>query len=157
LEAGAGTVVVVLGSNEKQHRKVLHGLPVEIFYNSAWQKGIGHSLKTGLQFLLEKEPVVDAVVVAVCDQPLLTGDNIRKLILRHQETEKPIVASRYSKMPGVPVLFHKTYFPGLMALPDEEGAKKIILRNAADVSEVDFPGGEVDLDTFDDYDRFTNR
>jgi molybdenum cofactor cytidylyltransferase len=41
-----------------------------------------------------------------------------------------------------------------MTLPDDQGAKKIIQQHLQDVSLVDFPGGEVDLDTPEDYQRF---
>jgi molybdenum cofactor cytidylyltransferase len=63
----------------------------------------------------------------------------------------------YSGQPGVPVLFEKKYFKALMEIADEEGAKKIIQCHPDDVDVVDFPGGEVDLDTLDDYNTFKNR
>jgi len=41
-----------------------------------------------------------------------------------------------------------------MALPDDHGAKKVIQQNPSDVVTVPFPGGEIDLDTMQDYDAF---
>jgi molybdenum cofactor cytidylyltransferase len=57
-------------------------------------------------------------------------------------------------MPGVPALFDKTYYDQLLALPDDQGAKKILLQNRHDIWETDFPEGEIDIDTPDDYDAF---
>jgi molybdenum cofactor cytidylyltransferase len=154
LGSDGGPIAVVLGANEKQHREILKVLPVHIVYNEDWQSGMGSSLKKGLRYLLSEDPSLEAVVVLVCDQPLMISENINNLILKHHETKKAIIASRYAQMPGVPVLFDKIYFPKLMSLPDDQGAKKIILQHNDDVFEVDFPGGETDLDRMEDYDAF---
>jgi molybdenum cofactor cytidylyltransferase len=154
LKAGIPAVTVVLGAQEREHRNVIQDLPVDIVYNKRWERGMGSSLKSGLRHLLSKHPSLDAVIVLVCDQPLLASKNISALLKKYEETGKPLIASRYSQMPGVPALFGKSYFEKLARLPDEQGAKKIILQNSHDVIEVDFPGGEVDLDTIDDYNAF---
>ena len=154
INSHAGAVVVVLGANEKVHRKMLLGLAVDIVYNEDWKKGMGHSLKRGLQHLISVHFPLDAVVVLVCDQPFLESKNITNLISSYQQIKKSIIASMYSGTPGVPVLFDKVYFPKLMGLPDDEGAKKILLQNPDDVFGVDFPGGEIDLDTSADYTAF---
>ncbi|HET9487875.1 MAG TPA: nucleotidyltransferase family protein [Chryseosolibacter sp.] len=154
LHSGINAVTVVLGADEEAHRKLIRDLPVDVVYNEQWQAGMGSSLKTGLVHLTTKHPSLEAVIVLVCDQPLLTPQAIHNLFAKYQETKKPVVASRYSEMPGVPALFNKKYFEKLAALPDDQGAKKIILQNPADVAEVDFPGGEVDLDTMEDYNAF---
>lgn len=154
LKAGISAVSVVLGAREQEHRDAIQQLPVDIVFNKHWERGMGSSLKSGLLHLLSTHPALDTVVVLVCDQPLLRSENISALLKRYQETGKPLIASRYSRMPGVPSLFAKSYFEKLARLPDDQGAKKIILQNQADVSEVEFRGGEVDLDTMEDYDAF---
>ena len=157
LEAGLKDVIVVIGHYEEIHRKVLDHQPVEIVYNPSWPSGMGNSLKTGLSHLMTNHPTVDAVIVLVCDQPHLSGEVLTALIRRYEETGKPIVASRYSGMPGVPALFDKTFFGKLAGIPDEEGAKKIILRHPSDAVTVDFPGGAVDLDTIEDYNAYRSK
>ncbi len=154
LEAGLKNVMVVIGHEEEGHRKILAGLPLEKIYNPSWKKGMGSSLKRGLAHLLSNHPSVDAVIILVCDQPMLSGDVILSLIRQYEQTRKPIVASRYSNMPGVPVLFDQTYFRKLSMIADDEGAKKIILQHPSDVVTVDFPGGDIDLDTMEDYHAF---
>ncbi|MEX2231232.1 MAG: nucleotidyltransferase family protein [Cyclobacteriaceae bacterium] len=154
LQAGISKVAVVLGSDEDRHRQMLKGLPVDIVNNLHWKNGMGGSIKAGLLHLTSKYPLLEVVIVSVCDQPLLTSENISALISKYQQTKKPVVASRYSNMPGVPVLFHKSYFEKLTTLPDDQGARKIILQNPLDAAEVEFYGGEVDLDTKEDYENF---
>jgi len=154
LQTELSRVAVILGSDEEAHREILKGLPIELVYNADWKSGMGSSLKSGMRHLTAGNHSLEAVIVSVCDQPLLTSDTISNLLKKYQETGKQIIASRYSQMPGVPVLFGKPYFESLTRLPDDQGAKKIILQNLSDVCEVDFPGGEIDLDTLEDYRRF---
>lgn len=154
LDAGLQQVVVVVGYDDVAHRKILAGLPVEIVHNSRWKNGMGSSLKAGLTHLLSMNPALNAVIVSVCDQPLLNSRIFIDLVHKFHETQKPVIASRYSNMPGVPALFDKRYFAKLAALPDDQGAKRILLQNPGDVEQVDFPGGEIDLDTMEDYDAF---
>lgn len=154
LQSGIHSLTVVLGAGQNAHRKIIEGLPVDIVCNENWERGMGSSLKAGLSRVLEKNPSLEVVVVAVCDQPLLKPENIDVLLSKYKETRKPIIASMYSQMPGVPALFDKSYFEKLATLPDDQGAKRIILQNRGDATDVDFPGGDVDLDTMEDYDAF---
>jgi len=153
-KSSARKTVVVLGANEKAHSKIVSGSSAEAVINPFWENGMGSSLKTGLNFLLKKCPLAEAVIILVCDQPLLTGEHLTNLIDTHYLSQKPIVASRYADTIGVPVLFAKKYFEKLQSLKDNEGAKKIIKENPADIAIVEFPQGEIDLDTTEEYDRF---
>lgn len=157
LDAGVTSVVVVLGANEQAHRKLLEGLDVETVFNPSWNKGMGSSLKAGLKFLTSTENPPEAVVVSVCDQPRLSAANISNLVKMHQQTGKPIIASRYSAKPGVPALFDRSCFKKLESLGDEQGAKRILTENPGDVAEVEFAGGETDLDTMEDYEGYLKR
>jgi len=154
LDAGITNVVVVLGSDEAAHRKLIEHLPVNSVGNADWKSGMGSSIKRGLAYLAANHPAMEGAILSVCDQPLLSKEIIGNLIRRYKETQKPVVASAYSGAPGVPVLFHKSYFEKLAELPDDQGAKRIILQSRSDVSVVPFPGGEIDLDTMGDYDAF---
>lgn len=154
LRAGIPRVIVVLGADEKRHRELISDLPVEIIHNTDWQRGMGSSLKTGVRKVVADDPPVEVVIVSVCDQPLLSSGHIESLVARHKETGKKVIASQYSGAPGVPALFHKTFFERLMLLPDDQGAKKIILENTEDTSLIPFPGGEIDLDTMEDYQSY---
>lgn len=153
VEAGMAHAVVVLGSNDAEHRSILEGLNVETIYNASWVKGMGTSIRTGVE-ALTKYPAISSILILVCDQPLLTSETILKITAKFNSSRKPIVASSYRGVPGVPVLFDRTYFDRLKQLPDDQGAKKLILQNRNDIELVSFPGGEIDLDTMADYDAF---
>lgn len=157
LGAGADTVVVVLGSNESAHRETLKGLPVEFTVNQHWYAGMGKSIKTGLECLLNLQPDLSQVILMVCDQPYLDTNQLISLRSVSLESPKPIIASYYNNTPGVPALFTRRFFPQLLALDDSHGAKKVIQQNLQDAELLPFPEGEVDLDTLEDYLNFLNR
>jgi molybdenum cofactor cytidylyltransferase len=147
-------VVVVLGSQEAAHQRILKDLPLEIIPNPDWQKGMGNSLKAGLNHTLRIIPDVGAIVIIVCDQPRLTVQHIKKLIQKNKETKNPIIASGYAETLGVPVLFGRSLFQELASLGDDQGAKKILKKYSSSILSVDFPDGSIDLDTMEDYHKF---
>lgn len=91
--------------------------------------------------------------MAVCDQPFVTSAVFENLISESKKTGKEIAASAYSETLGTPVLFHKKYFPELLALKGKEGAKKLIKKYAEDVVAVPFEKGNIDIDTEEDYNQ----
>jgi len=56
----------------------------------------------------------------------------------------------------VPALFGRSFFQELISLGDEAGAKSIILRNRARVAQFVFPGGRIDINSWNDYESLTN-
>ena len=154
MSAAAQKVIVVLGANELAHRKIIEHLPVQITSNEKWQKGMGSSLKKGLSELLSTTPKLEAALVMVCDQPLLTTQHLNQIIKKFELTKSKVVASFYSGTAGVPALFEKSLFEKLMNVEDKEGAKKIIQLHKELVETVDFQQGSIDLDTPEDYNTF---
>ncbi|MFM9840554.1 MAG: NTP transferase domain-containing protein [Cyclobacteriaceae bacterium] len=154
ISSGIKNIIVVLGANENEHRRLIEKLPVEIIFNPTWQKGMGNSLKVGLSHLLKKDTNLIGVITMVCDQPMITASHLIKLIERFKETKSSIVASFYSGSAGVPALFEKSLFEMMLSINDEHGAKKIINQYPDLVSVVDFPEGEIDIDTEEDLKRF---
>jgi len=154
LAANPSQVVVVLGANEKPHRELLEKLPVRIVSHFYWKTGMGSSIKTGLNYLIQSNGGIDAVILMVCDQPALTSEHLLKLIQKFHEKKKAIIASGYSKSNGVPVLFSRSFFSNLLLLNDDQGAKKIVQQFPDQVETVAFPKGSIDLDTEEDYQKF---
>lgn len=157
LDSGIEHTAVVLGAYDDARQHIPKDIRVDTVLNKVWEKGMGSSIKTGLEHLCKKYPSLDTVLIFVCDQPLLSAEIISNILQKHQHTGKHIVASGYAHVPGVPVLFSKSFFDHLRNLPDDQGAKKIIIQHRAEVEIVPFPGGEVDLDTIGDYRAFIAR
>ena len=153
-DSGVDQTLVVLGSNEQGHRNEIIDLPIHVVSNSEWQKGMGSSLKCGVHFVTRIFPYWETILVAVCDQPLLTVDHLKKMINVHLSTKSAIVASMYAGAPGVPVLFHRSMYKTLVDMADQQGAKKIIKDQIESASLIAFPQGAIDLDTPHDLEKF---
>jgi molybdenum cofactor cytidylyltransferase len=163
IASGIKNIVCVLGSNENEHRELVKSFPVQVISNPLWENGMGNSLKKGIKSFTSLFPDADAVIILVCDQPLLTVNHIHQLIKNHShqlittKSKSAIVASAYANTVGVPVLFDKTFFNILANVADDAGAKKIISAHKDQLTAVDFPDGAIDLDTPEDYTQFKNK
>ena len=152
-EAGCSPVVVVVGGDgEKIHPELAHAKVMEV-RNANWQRGIGSSIRSGVQALTDHAPDVEAILLLVCDQPAVNARVIEALIAMHETTKKEIVASSYADTVGVPALFNRSFFERLLSLGDEAGAKSIILQNPERVAQFPFPEGAIDIDTWEDWEK----
>jgi molybdenum cofactor cytidylyltransferase len=89
----------------------------------------------------------------LCDQPHVTAEVISGLVAAHRVTRSPVVASAYGGSFGAPALFGRALFAELARLEGAAGAKQVIKRHAAEARFLPFRGGEVDVDTPDDFSR----
>jgi molybdenum cofactor cytidylyltransferase len=156
-EGGCSPVVVVTGSSGENIHAALANTNVMQVQNAMWQRGIGGSIRKGVEALIGHAPGVDAVVLLVCDQPAVNARVIESLIAMHKTKKKEIVASRYADTVGVPALFDRSLFARLLSLSDEAGAKSIILQNPECVAHFAFPEGAVDIDTWEDWEKLNSR
>ncbi|MFP5285992.1 MAG: NTP transferase domain-containing protein, partial [Thermoanaerobaculia bacterium] len=83
----------------------------------------------------------------------VTADVISGLVAAHFATGRPVVASAYGGSFGVPALFSRALFAELERLEGGAGAKQVLQRHASEAHFLPFPGGEVDVDTPDDFSR----
>lgn len=146
------SLVVVLGWNPELIKSAFDSKQIPFVINENWEEGMASSMQTGLRFLMEKEHP-DQVILMLVDQPFVDADLLNRLILEKDKSGKGIVASSYSETFGVPAIFDRAYFDEMLSLQGSEGAKKVIMKNKADVFAVDFPLGTMDLDTEEDLER----
>ena len=144
-----GNVIVVLGANSDAINPIQGTITL---YNNDWIEGLSSSIRLAITEV-EKNQLWDKVIISVCDQPFISAELLNKLIDKHKETRKPVVACTYNGIIGVPALFTRMVFPELMALQGHEGAKKIFKIHEKSVATVQFEKGSIDIDTPDDYDR----
>ena len=151
-------VVVVLGANASLITGKVKASGTRTFFvvNDNWGCGISSSIHTGVAKSIELSPETAGVMLMVCDQPFVKFTHLQKLVEAHRETRKPIVASHYQGAAGTPVFFNSRYYDDLLKLEGDTGAKKIIAEHKDDVFLVEFAGGEVDIDTEEDYKRILN-
>jgi len=148
-------IVVVLGASASEIKPAIARYPILIAENATWIEGMASSLRAGLATLQSFSRTVDAVLVALCDQPGFSSETIDALLAARRMSSRSIVAARYSARLGAPALFGRAYFAALAALSGDEGARQVIASAAArdEVEAVDLPSLALDLDTPADYAR----
>ncbi|MDQ6860092.1 MAG: nucleotidyltransferase family protein [Verrucomicrobiota bacterium] len=130
--AGCAPICVVTGA------QTVSVVDVRIVPNEQWARGIGTSIRAGVQQLPEE---CEAAILTTCDQPLVTAESLRRLI----KVNARIAAAEYSGTVGIPAFFARSEFASLLALADDEGAKKLIL--APHAARVPMPEAAADVDT----------
>jgi len=146
-------VIVVTGSNHTEISKEIEDLKIVITENKNWDEGMGSSINIGLKQLLDSFPTIENCIISVCDQPFIDASVFSELIQMQKDSQKGIVASKYSETLGTPVLFSKKYFKDLSNLSGYEGAKKLLQKFKDDIAEISFEKGAIDIDTQDDYQK----
>ena len=147
-------VVVVLGAHAQRIKPEVSQLPVQVVENQQWAEGMSSSLRVGMEALLTVNQNLEAVAIALCDQPFVSSQTLDQLVEEYHFTGKPIIVSEYAGTLGVPALFSRTLFSELMALKSTEGAKQIIRKHIHEVFSVPFAEGSIDIDTPKEYEQF---
>lgn len=152
LDARLSPVFVVTGGDQGVVAGAVRGMGVQVVANQSWERGIGSSIRAGIT-AVAADPAIDGCVILLGDQPLVDHSLLIKLVAGF-----PIqncIACRYAGTVGVPALFGRSWFASLLALRDDQGAKSLLRQEGDRVELIDFPEGEVDIDTPEDYRRAT--
>jgi molybdenum cofactor cytidylyltransferase len=148
-------IIVVLGHNADEISRVLSGKPVKIVVNTEFSKGMSSSLQTALRHI---SPESDTYIFMLGDQPLVTVETLKLLLLSHQTSNLGITVPVYQGVKGRPVVIDSKYREELMTLKGEIGAKQVIDHHPDDVLEAPVDSEEViiDIDTQEEYRKYSN-
>ena len=146
LEAGCDPVLVVLGFQGERMRETLADLPAVPVLNARWEEGMAASIGCGVLALPDD---AGAVLLMACDQWALEAADLRRLLDAFHAAPGNMAAAAYGGGHGIPVIFPRTRFAALAALSGDRGAKILL---APDVSMVDMPTAQPDLDWPEDLD-----
>jgi len=128
-----------------------------LIFNEQWQSGMASSIVKGIEYLQKQGAGFDSVIIAVSDQPYLNRDLLLNMLQLQRDSGKGIVAASYAGINGTPVLFTKAYFSKLEKLTGDQGARSILQQYPDDLITIDFPLGEIDIDTEEDYNKFLHK
>jgi molybdenum cofactor cytidylyltransferase len=147
LASRAGPVIVVTGHQRAEVEKVLAGLPVRFVHNPDFADGLGTSLRTGIAAVPAD---ADGAIVCLGDMPQVDASLIDRLIAAFDPDRSAlIVMPTFEGKRGNPVLWSRRFFPDLMAIEGDVGARHLIGRYGEAVVEVPVEGRAalVDVDT----------
>jgi molybdenum cofactor cytidylyltransferase len=125
----------------------LGGVQATIVEHAGRDAGMASSIGAGIDAL---PPGVDAVVIALADQPLVAPEVVRALCARWRAGGVAAVAPGYRDGRGHPVLFGRSSFDALRTLAGDTGARAVLesLGGAAAVLPID-GAAPADVDTPD--------
>jgi molybdenum cofactor cytidylyltransferase len=153
--AGVDEVVVVLGHHAELIEPVVQDFPVTLVRNPRPDDGQVSSQRLGLQALAGK---LDAVLVALADQPLINTQDITDLIGAYKKRPEgtSVVMPQVGGEPGNPVIFSAQVREQILQGDANVGCRQ--WRTAHPEAVAPFVTGNrryrVDVDTQEDVDRF---
>jgi molybdenum cofactor cytidylyltransferase len=147
LASRASPVIVVSGHQHERVAAALADLPVRLVHNPDFASGLGGSLKAGIAAV---PPAADGAVVCLGDMPQVDASLINQLIAAFGPEKGALaVVPVLDGRRGNPVLWSRRFFPDLMAVEGDVGARHLIGRYSEAVAEVPVTGkaAMVDVDT----------
>ena len=151
LASGAKPVVVVTGFDAARVAEALRGLAVTLRYNAAFEAGLSTSLRAGIAALPAN---IDGALVLLGDMPFVEPRDLEALIAAFANRESICVPARNGRL-GNPILWGASYFPEMMQLDGDAGAKRLLEVHDERVIEVaaSSDGIFADIDTLSDLAR----
>jgi len=150
-EAELPQTVVVTGAFQHAVRAEARALLTDVVHNADWQVGMGSSIQCGLRYLLQRYPGLSAVLILLVDQPLVDRKHIGAFLSAIQQHPDKLLAAGYHDTVGVPALLPRAFFPALMTMPADKGAKALFYRYRSDLQVLPCPQAAIDVDTPDDW------
>jgi molybdenum cofactor cytidylyltransferase len=134
LASRARPVVVVTGHQRDKVEAALAGLPIKFVHNPHFADGLGTSLKAGIAALPAE---ADGAIVCLGDMPQVDSALIDRLIGAFDPDHGALVVlPTIDGKRGNPVVWSRRFFPDLMAVEGDVGARYLIGRYTEAVAEV---------------------
>jgi len=149
----ADEIIVVLGHKPELLIPFLEKLGVGWTINLDYPEGMVTSVKEGLKKLKD----LDAVFIALGDQPIVRVDFLKKAIEYWREGAK-IVCPIVNGKKGHPVLFDKSLFGEILALGKDQFLRDVIHRHKDSLQVVESEDWAItDLDTPENLEAFKRK
>ena len=147
LSSNARPILVVLGHMAEQVEHALGGRPVRYVHAADYAEGLSASLKAGIAAV---PPECAAALVCLGDMPLVTGRMIDRLLAAYDPDEgRLIVLPVFHGKQGNPMLWDRRFFPEILGISGDSGARFLIGKHMESVAEVEMADDAVlrDFDT----------
>jgi molybdenum cofactor cytidylyltransferase len=147
LASAATPIVVVTGFEAQRIAEALRGLDLTCVHNPDFAAGLSTSLRAGLAALPAKS---DGALILLGDMPFVEASDLEALIAAFtaKDQNSICVPVRHGRM-GNPILWGRAYFPEMMRLGGDAGAKRLLEVHRERVTEVEVASDGIfaDIDT----------
>jgi molybdenum cofactor cytidylyltransferase len=155
IASGANPVIVVTGFEADRVEEAISGLDVTFVNNPNFDEGMSGSIKAGLSVLPARS---DGAMILLGDMPDVEARDLKLLMGAFAGREAICIPARGGRR-GNPVLWGASYFAEMMRLSGDVGAKQLIAKHQAHVTEVPVVSDGIfaDVDTPADLARLRSR
>ena len=153
----ASSVAAVTGFEHQKIQGAIKNSNIEFIHNRNFQNGISSSVVTAIKSAPED---CSAILIGLGDMPKITVSHINKLIDAYNPLEgRAICVPTWKGKRGNPVLWARRFFPEMLQLKGDFGAKELMGKYAELVVEVEMNdnGIVIDIDTPEALEAFRNK
>ena len=122
----------------------------ELIHNPDWSSGMSSSIRLGCELLADD---CDQLLVLLADQVLVSTRELETLTA--QAVGGGSACAGFSETVGPPAVFSRAWYPNLLTLNAENGAKKLLTDPAKEVTIVPMKSAGWDIDSKDDLERLS--
>jgi molybdenum cofactor cytidylyltransferase len=150
------SVTVITGYEDQKIKEAMKNSTIRFAHNKNFQYGISSSVVTAVKSAPED---CSAILIGLGDMPNIMVSHINKLIDAYNPLEgRAICVPTWKGKRGNPVLWARRFFPEMLQLKGDFGAKELMGKYAELVVEVEMNdnGIVIDIDTPEALEAFTN-
>ncbi len=149
-------IYCVLGANADKIKAEMTSKNIQFIENPNYEKGLSSSIISGIQYFKKEALQFDGIYILLADQPAIEIAYLESLLVLFKEHKDIIIASNYGTKLGVPAIFPKKYFPELLLIKGDKGAKEFINQRKNEVVCPESSTNFFDIDTKEDLELFKN-
>jgi xanthine/CO dehydrogenase XdhC/CoxF family maturation factor/CTP:molybdopterin cytidylyltransferase MocA len=142
--------IVVLGARYEAHHRAIRDYPVEIIHNKGFRDGMLSSVKCGLEHVPE---TAEAVMILLGDQPMVTSDEMDRLLGSYVSSEKGILVATHGSKRGHPILIGRKFLSEIRGFSVESSLRHLLEIHPDEILEIQTENDRIlrDIDTEKDY------
>ena len=141
------SITVVLGAHAREIAPALRQSAASVVVNRDWQEGLASSIRVAVE---SSPPRCEGLLLLLADQVAVTADDIQHLYAAWKRHPILVAAALYDGAPGLPAIFPRWAFPGLMELRGDRDARQVIRRNVDQLVRIPMTNASINLDTPED-------
>jgi len=134
LASAAHPVIVVTGHQEAEIHAALAGRDIRFLHAPGYRSGMSESFRAGIAALADS---IGAALIVLGDMPLVDASALDRIMAAYDPEEgREIVMPVHDGQRGNPVLWGRKFFPELLGVSGDIGARNVLLRHMESVAEV---------------------
>jgi len=141
------SVTVVIGAHAREIAPALRQSAASVVVNRDWQEGLASSIRVAVE---SAPPRCDGLLLLLADQVAVTADDLKHLYAAWKRHPILLAAALYDGAPGLPAIFPRWTYPGLMELRGDRDPRPVIRRNIDQLVRIPMSNASINLDTPED-------